>query len=326
MRSRAVDHRLSYFARVLGGFAVTALLLGGVALRVTSCAPPPQPALGPPPPPPPPPAGLVRDCFAPEWERAARLNASSFKSLPWTPFGREETGWRIYAPLIAREIGVACPPDSSGFAQALAAWQARAGLPVDGLVSQATFVHMKGDLQGRRPIVLLAARGVCPAPAEERRLASARPKETFGDKTVMLRPAVLAAYRRMVAAARKEEPAIAEDPELLRIFSGYRSPTYDAARCESEQNCNGRERAVCSPHRTGLAVDLYLGHAPGFLADASDDENRLHLSRSAAYRWLVANADRFGFVNYPFEPWHWEWTGEAPKVTAGSGGVIRAAR
>ena len=36
------------------------------------------------------------------------------------------------------------------------------------------------------------------------------------------------------------------------------------------------------------------------------------MSRTPAYRWLVANADRFGFVPYPFEPWHWEWTGEAP--------------
>ena len=35
-------------------------------------------------------------------------------------------------------------------------------------------------------------------------------------------------------------------------------------------------------------------------------------SRTAVYRWMVANAARFGFVNYPFEPWHWEWTGEAP--------------
>ena len=24
-------------------------------------------------------------------------------------------------------------------------------------------------------------------------------------------------------------------------------------------------------------------------------------------RWLVANGHRFGFHNYPFEPWHWEW-------------------
>jgi LAS superfamily LD-carboxypeptidase LdcB len=31
-----------------------------------------------------------------------------------------------------------------------------------------------------------------------------------------------------------------------------------------------------------------------------------------AFRWLVANAYRHGFVNYAFEPWHWEWTGEAP--------------
>jgi len=318
-----VDHRLSYFARVLGGFAVTALLLGGVALRVTSCAPTPKPDLTPPAPPR---AALARDCQAPEWEPAARVNAASLKAMPWTPFGRDETGWRIYAPLIAREIGVACPPGSSGFAQALALWQARAGVPADGVVSQATFGHMKGDIQGRRPIVLLSAQGVCPAPAEEHRLARARPKEILGEKQVMLRPRALAAYRRMVAAARREEPAIADDRDLLRIFSGYRSPAYDAARCETDQNCNGRERALCSPHRTGLAVDLYLGHAPGFLADDTADENRLRLSEGAAYRWLVANADRFGFVNYPFEPWHWEWTGEAPKRPTGSGAVIRAAQ
>lgn len=323
MRSQGVDHRLSYYARVLGGFALTALLLGGVALRVTSCAPTPKPGLTPPAPPP---AELAHDCRAPDWERAAIINASSLKALPWTPFGRNEVGWRIYAPLIAREIGVACPPGSSGFAQALAAWQQRQGMPADGLVSQATFLHMKGDMQGRRPIVLLSAQGVCPAPADERRLTAARPNEILGDKVVMLRPAVLAAYRRMAAAAREEVPAIAADPELLRIFSGYRSPTYDAARCETEQNCNGRERALCSPHRTGLAMDLYLGHAPGFLADASADANRLHLSEGEAYRWLVANADRFGFVNYPFEPWHWEWTGEAPKVSAGVGTVVRASR
>ena len=28
-----------------------------------------------------------------------------------------------------------------------------------------------------------------------------------------------------------------------------------------------------------------------------------------AYRWLVRYAARFGFVNYAFEPWHWEWVG-----------------
>ena len=58
-------------------------------------------------------------------------------------------------------------------------------------------------------------------------------------------------------------------------------------------------------------MDFYLGAAPGDRPDSADDVNRLYLSHSrAAYRWMVGNAWRFGFVPYPFEPWHWEWTGE----------------
>jgi LAS superfamily LD-carboxypeptidase LdcB len=55
-----------------------------------------------------------------------------------------------------------------------------------------------------------------------------------------------------------------------------------------------------------------VGQAPGFGPDSSADPNRLAMTHGAAYRWLLANAGRFGFLNYPFEPWHWEWTGEAP--------------
>jgi D-alanyl-D-alanine carboxypeptidase len=116
----------------------------------------------------------------------------------------------------------------------------------------------------------------------------------------------------MAAAARIEDSRIAVDPRNLTIFSAYRSPASDAARCIADNNCNGVVRATCSPHRTGLAVDLYVGQAPGFGPDSSADANRLFMSRTPTYRWLVANADRYGFVPYPFEPWHWEWTGEAP--------------
>jgi LAS superfamily LD-carboxypeptidase LdcB len=59
-------------------------------------------------------------------------------------------------------------------------------------------------------------------------------------------------------------------------------------------------------------VDLVLGAAPGYAIDSSADVNRLYQTRTLAYRWLVENAGRYGFVNYPFEPWHWEWTGEPP--------------
>jgi LAS superfamily LD-carboxypeptidase LdcB len=59
-------------------------------------------------------------------------------------------------------------------------------------------------------------------------------------------------------------------------------------------------------------MDVYLGAAPGFVPESSADANRLFQSRTTLYRWMVRHAARFGFVNYPFEPWHWEWTGEAP--------------
>ena len=67
-----------------------------------------------------------------------------------------------------------------------------------------------------------------------------------------------------------------------------------------------------SAHRTGLALDLVLDTAPGDRVDDSSDPNRLAMERGYAYRWLLANAARYGFVNYAFEPWHWEWTGEPP--------------
>ena len=42
------------------------------------------------------------------------------------------------------------------------------------------------------------------------------------------------------------------------------------------------------------------------------DSNRLAMSKTPAYRWLTLNAGRYGFLNYAFEPWHWEWAGETP--------------
>ena len=53
--------------------------------------------------------------------------------------------------------------------------------------------------------------------------------------------------------------------------------------------------------------------------DNTSPASRLHLSRSATYRWLVQNAGRFGFVPYVYEPWHWEWvspTGDYAAVAA----------
>lgn len=252
-------------------------------------------------------------CFDAAFATAAASNTASFRALPLDAFGRPETGWAIYAPLVAREIGTTCAPDSSGFAKALASWQAgKAVGSADGVVGVPTLMEMKNRWQSERPIVAVRAAGICPEPPADSNLETGRPGEGYAGKSVQLRPAVFAAYRAMIAAARAEDAQIAADPRNLTIFSAYRSPAYDAARCERDGDCNGVVRAVCSPHRTGLVMDLYVGEAPGYGPDSTADPNRLVQSRNPAYLWLVKNAHRFGFVNYPFEPWHWEFTGEAP--------------
>ena len=310
--------------RFLGGLVAAVIVLGLVVLRVTSCAPTPPPRTQPspvaprpipapipaPPPAAPSSASLV-PCDAGQ-KAAARANAVSLRTSVGTPFGRPETGWETYAPLIAREIRTPCAPDTPGFAATLAQWESVQRLPADGVMDPAVFARLKGIIQTRRAFVRLSAQGVCPAPPADGGLAAATLAEGYGGKAIQLRPAALAAYRRMAAAARAEDPRIAADPRNLTIFSGYRSPAADAARCVADNNCNGVVRATCSPHRTGLAMDVYVGQAPGFGPDSTADANRLFMSRTPTYRWLVANADRFGFVPYPFEPWHWEWTGEAP--------------
>ena len=247
----------------------------------------------------------TRSCADTRFVAASTTNARSVSTLAFNPFGRAERGWEIYIPLIQKEIGAACPASSSGFAAALSRWQGRHGLKATGAMDAASFIAMKNAIQLRRPFVMQSRRA-CPAAPAASSLATGKPSEGYGGKPLVLRPEALAAYRRMVAAARAESAAIRADARLLSAFSSFRSPDYDAARCRRDGNCDGVRRAACSPHRTGYAVDLYLGQAPGYGPDSTADASRLHLSRSAAYRWLVANAGRFGFHNYPFEPWHWE--------------------
>lgn len=290
----------------------TALAAAAVASCGASTVRPASPLSAPTPQPPTAaPAPLVStECPAAGWRAAAEANAKSLAALAWAPFGRAETGWEIYVPLIQQEIGAACPAGSEGFAAALAAWQRSNGQDADGVLTEASFLAMKAAVQTRREFVRVTTLGTCPETPDL--ITAARTEEGLGGKPVWMRPRALDAYRRMAAAARAEVPEIAADPRNLTIFSGYRSPSADAARCQAEGNCDGVVRARCSAHRTGLAADLFVGQTPGYAADSSADPSRLFMTRTPTYLWLVRNAARFGFVNYPFEPWHWEWTGEPP--------------
>ncbi len=256
--------------------------------------------------------GGADDCERPAaYAPAAAYNAAAARNLTFSPFGRSEQGWALYAPAIAHEVRSTCPVGSPGFARSVALWQGRARLPAHGGVDAPTFEAMKAVWQQRRPFVRVRATNICPTPPDDAHLVAV-PDATPGSVPVRLRRAALDALRRMQAAAREEVPTVAADPQILTVFSGFRSPDYDAARCAKEGNCDGVVRATCSSHRTGLAVDVDLGSAPGFSIDSSADANRLWQTNTPAYRWLVDNAARFGFVNYAFEPWHWEWTGAEP--------------
>ncbi len=241
-------------------------------------------------------------------EDAAEHNTLTLTSWAFAPFRRPENGWAPYEPLIAHEVGTECPAVSPGFAATLAHWQSARGLAAGGVMDETTFALMVQAWQKRRPFVA-ANRIGCPAGADEAALATVPADDSYGGKPLQLTAPALAAYLRLLAAGRAESHQVAEDKRLLTIFSAYRSPEYDAARCTRDGNCQGITRAACSPHRTGTAIDVYLGAAPGYGPDDSADPNRLFISRSPAYRWLVRNADRFGFSPYAFEPWHWEWTG-----------------
>ncbi len=249
--------------------------------------------------------------------KAAAVNAKTLDTLEWAPFGAPEHGWQVYDLLIGREIGTTCGSGTPAYAQKLAAFQARYQLPADGVMSPATFEVFKGVLQEKRAFVMDRVHGICPdAPADAQLVVVPKAAETFEREDRKMRADVWAAYSRMVAAARAELPAVAADPKALTIFSAYRSPESDAARCDAQGNCDGLRRAVCSAHRTGAAMDLNVGWIPGVAADSTTPENRLLQTRMPAYRWLVANAARFGFVNYPYEPWHWEYVGDAALAEA----------
>ncbi len=265
-------------------------LFGSVTLTCTGCATRPGP-----------------QDFA-----AAAHNAASAYSAPETLFGRREAGWAIYAPRVAQTVGASTSADTPAFAQAVARWRAGRGLGAGGEVDVSLLTTMKGEWQAARPFVALKASGVCPDPPPIDALAPVRSDESYGGRPLLLRRGTLGAYTRMLRHARRTETALRARPDLLEVFSAYRSPERDAARCAAEGNCQGVVRAACSAHRTGLAVDLVLDVAPGFAVDSSADANRLAMARGFAYRWLLANGPRFGFVNYAFEPWHWEWTGERP--------------
>lgn len=125
-----------------------------------------------------------------------------------------------------------------------------------------------------------------------------------GGKRIPLHRLAATAWQALVAAARRDGVRA----PLLLPTSGFRDPAHQErlwrAALQRYGSPQEARKWVAPPggsaHQTGRAIDFYLGgkNASG---------NVTQLRTLPAYRWLVANARRFGFYPYEREPWHWEY-------------------
>jgi hypothetical protein len=241
---------------------------------------------------------------------AAARNTHLRFELGWAFGGKQQRGWYLYAPLISRLLTTDDAASTADFASALSRWQKGAGIEPSGVLDDETLYRMVSGWQGAR------LRNKGHARPEELLLA---PTSDFYDPT---RPEALrhveretyAAYKRMVAAAAAD-PALglkltasgelAPEERYLKIVSSFRSPEYQAQLRRQSPNSGRAGLAVNSPHFTGRALDIYVGGEPV----ETKDSNRAIQVQTAVYRWLVQNAERYGFRPYYYEPWHWEYVG-----------------
>jgi hypothetical protein len=243
---------------------------------------------------------------------AAARNATLATRVDWTFGGKQQRGWSLYLPLIARTLDAdAAAADSADFAQAVSRWQKGAGLPPTGILDRADWMQMIAGWQARR------LKGA-PYP-DTSQLVSLPDSELYDPN----RPAEMrlverttyAAYKRLLAAAAadrslglktKSGGELDGSEKFLKVVSAYRSKQHQE-RLRREQPEAGRAAlATNSPHFTGRALDLYVG---GYDPVSTKDDNRALQTQTKAYRWLVRNAERFGFRPYFYEPWHWEYVG-----------------
>ena len=235
------------------------------------------------------------------FSKAAAENSRLRNSLQWAFGGKTQTGWNIYVPLIAHTTGVESGPDSAQFAEAVSKWQGSKGLAATGVVDRETLEGFTRFWQSRR----LGRAGLSSSDI----LLSA-PIEEFWDATrapdlLQVERETFAAYQRMAAAAARDGIT---GNKFLKIISSYRSAAYQETLRKREPNAGRAALAKNSPHSTGHALDIYVGGEPV----KTEDSNRMVQVQTPAYKWLVKNAEKFGFYPYFYEPWHWEYV---PKST-----------
>jgi uncharacterized protein YcbK (DUF882 family) len=233
---------------------------------------------------------------------AAAKNSVLRVEMNWEFGGKQQRGWYLYDQLFARTLDIEFDSVTHDFAAALAKWQKKRGLSPNGVLDERSLMAMVSVWQGNRlknktyaePDQLLTA------PANDFYDPSRAPElRQVEQKTY-------AAYKEMVAAALND-PSLNLKPagKYFKIISAFRSREYQEQLRRRSPNAGRAGLAVNSPHFTGRALDIYVGGSP---VDTKDSNRAIQVN-TAAYQWLVRNAERFGFRPYFYEPWHWEYVG-----------------
>lgn len=251
-------------------------------------------------------AGTGTSAFA----AAAALNTALRNELTWTFGGRQQRGWYLYDLLISKTLKTTGDFGTSDFAFAVATWQKHSGMSGDGVLNEDSFMRMVSLWQGNR----LKNRN----PATPDQLLTAPATDFFdpsrADELRQVERNTYAAYKRMIAAAladpalrlaRTSSGELAPGEKYFKIISAFRSREYQDELRRKSPNAGSAGLAVNSPHFTGRALDIYVGGDP---VDTRDTNRAIQVD-TPAYRWLVRNAERFGFRPYFYEPWHWEYVG-----------------
>ena len=239
---------------------------------------------------------------------AATQNAALRNELAWTFGSKQQHGWYLYDSLIAQLLRTSADATSTDFAAALAGWQKTAGLNPNGVLDEQSLMAIVTGWQSNR----LKDH----TPAQPSQLMTAPSTDFFDPERLpelrQMTPETYAAYKRMVAAAIADpslklahisNAELAPSERFLKIVSAFRSAEYQEQLRRQSPNAGSAGLATHSPHFTGRALDLYVGGDP---VDTKDG-NRATQVNTPVYKWLVRNAESFGFRPYFYEPWHWEY-------------------
>jgi len=226
--------------------------------------------------------------------------------LIWTFGGKQQRGWYLYDALLGETLGTKDDSLTNDFADAVAKWQKRRGLAASGILDEPSWMAMVSQWQSNR----LKNR----TSATPDQLVTAPPSDFYdplrAPELRQLERETYAAYKKMLATAIDDlklqhtaSDELAPEEKYFKVVSAFRSREYQDELRRKSPNSGSAGLAVNSPHFTGRALDLYVGGDPVDTKDA----NRSIQVNSQAYKWLVRNAERFGFRPYFYEPWHWEY-------------------